>query len=496
MRKIYSILFVLASLLLISSCNQDDSFKNAKSSSKSKKLKIWRFPVNQVLEQVPTVNRKITELKSKAINSRLTSSLYDFSIDENEVQVIFGINYTQYTFIVLRDDTTNNTLENYICKVFDNGVVQQFLITYPQVSNQNGIVYELNNPTMITINDQSMVVGNQSRGFGEGCVPSFTETTWSYQCIDIACSDGGHQVGNNDCRCGITADCTPAHTECSWISSTVWHYNCPSGGGDTGGDGDLDLGQGGGSSGNNDDSNDDEVVTVPFDDSRARAKECEKINNILNFVTNASTNETYRDKLISLSSHVTNNQNEYGVYLNSNDIVGYPTPDYTLKFLKTISYKAMSHTHNDDTEGKYSVFSFKDLIGISELLHLNKIITTEFVATLSTFKGTHYVLTISDVDKFKNFFYSHNNIAGSTGFNFWKNNWEKLEKINEKYYNGKTPLIKQNDTNNDTVLGHFLDMMNEADLGISLYKSNANFNSFTRVIKDKTTGLIKEDICN
>jgi hypothetical protein len=496
MRKIIGISTVLISLFLFS-CQDDDIGKVETNSNESKKLNIWRFPVEQVLKHKPNIKKQLDNLKTLKTQAKLTSSTYEFSIEETDAQVIFDDNYTQYTFKVQRENPNDNVLENYICKVFNNGEVQQFLISYPYIENENGIVYDTQNITMQPITDNSLIINSLNARIG--CVPEFVSVFETYECENVPCSGGGssgtHNVGD-DCECGVTVNCIPAHTECNWVTTVVWGYNCPNGGIDGSTNDGSDLPQGGNSSTDNTTNPDDEIVTVPFDDTRAKAKECEKISNLLNFETNANTNETYRDKIVNLATQVNDTLNEKGLYLNSNNLVGYPNPGFTVKFLKSISYKAMSHTHNDDPEGKYSVFSFNDLISISELLNLNKINSTEFVATLSTSKGTHFALTISDVTKFKAFFYSHNNDAGSAGFNYWKTNWENLERINEKYYNGKTPLIKQNDTDNEAVLEHFLDMMNEADLGISLYKTNANFDSYTRVIKDKTTGEIKEDTCN
>lgn len=67
-------------------------------------------------------------------------------------------------------------------------------------------------------------------------------------------------------------------------------------------------------------------------------------------------------------------------------------------------------------------------------MHNNKIETGNFVATLSTSKGTHYTLTISAPAKFKKFFYYWNNNATSANMNEFMDSFNKAERLHDIYY--------------------------------------------------------------
>ena len=168
MRKIIGISTVLISLFLFS-CQDDDIGKVETNSNESRKLNIWRFPVEQVLKHKPNIKKQLDNLKTLKTQAKLTSSTYAFSIEETDAQVIFDDNYTQYTFKVQRENPNDNVLENYICKVFNNGEVQQFLISYPYIENENGIVYDTQNITMQPITDNSLIINSLNARIG--CVP-------------------------------------------------------------------------------------------------------------------------------------------------------------------------------------------------------------------------------------------------------------------------------------------------------------------------------------
>jgi hypothetical protein len=75
---------------------------------------------------------------------------------------------------------------------------------------------------------------------------------------------------------------------------------------------------------------------------------------------------------------------------------------------------------------------------------------------------------------------------------------QNLHKINKKYYQGdgiNDPLIQKTDTDNTRVLGYFLDFINEADIGITLFETNASFNSFIKLDKQPNGPIVKTP-CN
>ena len=124
----------------------------------------------------------------------------------------------------------------------------------------------------------------------------------------------------------------------------------------------------------------------------------------------------------------------------------------------------------------------------------DKIDSEQFVAFLITADGTSFVLTIDNPDKFKKFF------ALSYEPNFDLSIAEKRVSEAKKYYGlldpDPNPIIKEN--NLDTVADEkaFLDILQNNDLGLSLFEVNPTFTAFDKVSHDKTTGIINKQPCN
>ena len=156
-------------------------------------------------------------------------------------------------------------------------------------------------------------------------------------------------------------------------------------------------------------------------------------------------------------------------------------------------YKSFSHIHSDIPPGTYSIFSIQDLRAISVLNYHGQIKSKDFVSILGTLKGTYYALIISDIKKFEDYFYYENYKGdGSPADNAkWFNSINKSLALEAKYFSGKDPLIKETDTENDNVLEMFLDFIKEADLGVSIFKTDSDLESFTKVEKDH-----QPTICN
>lgn len=497
---------VISVLFLFYSC-QDDEITNSESLASSKKINLWRFPAEQVFRNKPNVKSKIDRLKKENLQARLTSSVYDFSIEENEVQVIFGENYTQYTFEVSRNNTNNDILENYICKVFNDGTINQFLVTYPKsIDSQGNIHFDATNSSINLIDDQDLIVSQRTNrtGFPSGCVPELINESWDYVCENIPCTGYGHTVGQ-DCDCGVTTDCEVAHTECSWVQTMV--YGCGGGGGtgdDSSNDG-SDLPQGGNSSTENDNT-EDEITTVPFDDTRARAKECEKIKNFLD------NNSNFKNELLSLNQDLNNN---YEVSISKFETITTIVRDQGLpnepevRILRTPSkdYEAFAHTHYEDpitpNGDTYSVFSTDDLEVIAEIINGGYAVD-DFVIFLSTGKGTYYAMTINDKNKFLSFFYTFLNpsLPSTSDYNVLRNYLDKQKKykgLKEKYFTNENedPLITKENSSNNVVLSHFLNYLKEADMGVNMFKSNSNFDTFDKVSYDNSSiDNIKIQPCN
>ncbi len=157
---------------------------------------------------------------------------------------------------------------------------------------------------------------------------------------------------------------------------------------------------------------------------------------------------------------------------------------------------AFAHIHANTTDGTYSVFSFSDIRRFSRALHKGDIKSNDFVAFLATKKGTYFALTINNSSKLLDFFYYWNN-ENLTGADALKGlESERIADIFQReYYRKEDALIQPNDPENEDVLGYFLNFLTEADFGITLFETDANFNEFSKVSK-ANYGDVDRDPCN
>jgi hypothetical protein len=156
----------------------------------------------------------------------------------------------------------------------------------------------------------------------------------------------------------------------------------------------------------------------------------------------------------------------------------------------------MAHTHNSPATDTYSIFSWSDLEAFALLLKLGKIDANNFTAFLATADGTYYALTIENTQNFLQFFalkedpLFDNNIA--------------LKRVDQaKKYFGELASFNDNinpiiDYDTDPLDDEkaFLDLLQENNLGLSLFESNATFTTFEKVTHNKTTGNIDKTPCN
>jgi putative chitinase len=224
-------------------------------STKQGKLNLWVVPGEKAFNESKKLRERVTSLKRKNTAARLTSTIYNFSIEEEHVQIIIGDDYTQYTFNVERENPTPNLLENYVCKIYTDGEVFQYLMGYPYSIGQNGISYQMQNSTIQVISDENIVVTTAGRGFPPGCVPEFLYEVLTYECTNYPCTGDGHTI-HQSCDCDDIT-CNRAYTNCSWVT-TAFYGGC-------GGDGGFTPPAGGGSTNPDTTTPTDPVVTVPFE---------------------------------------------------------------------------------------------------------------------------------------------------------------------------------------------------------------------------------------
>lgn len=225
-------------------------------------------------------------------------------------------------------------------------------------------------------------------------------------------------------------------------------------------------------------------------------KECKKINDHMNGLYDL------RDKLADLATKV-NETNERGFgmspYGNVNEFNNnLPNGDIEFTTGPGMVYNVISHTH---TAGKLSVFSFDDLVSIARWIRGGYISdqTNNLIVTLSTQKGTHYVLTINDMTKFKDFFFYKTNYYGAlseTDQPKYSASEAKGYELNRKYYHVDNNRIMPDESDNEKTLMEFLKFMNEANLGVSLFETDASFQSFTELSLSFFGSKVVRDECN
>src|SRR5690606_3365090 len=125
---------------------------------------------------------------------------------EQEVQIIFGSNYTQYTFKIERPEGDGLLLENYIYKMFNDGTEYEYIAAYPVIITENGVSYDAANATISLLDEATNLSKPNCRNAGQGCELELVSETWHYECINIPCDDGDHDFGDDSCECGISVD--------------------------------------------------------------------------------------------------------------------------------------------------------------------------------------------------------------------------------------------------------------------------------------------------
>lgn len=150
----------------------------------------------------------------------------------------------------------------------------------------------------------------------------------------------------------------------------------------------------------------------------------------------------------------------------------------------------------------YSIFSYNDLRLFSNLIHNGKLQSSNFVAYLTTAKGTNYALTIKNSSKLQDFFFYINEEDNDQNVVKKFNSLKNALSLKNKYFMGITdengvniaPLIKESSTNNEYVLRNFLEFLDEADLGILISETDENFEN-PKMLKLINNTVTREE-CN
>lgn len=485
--------------LIFTNCQKDDIQFNEEKTSFLKGLSHRSF---SSIKDIPIVNQKTSRfIKAKNEFNRINADSITFTIDTTAVQVIESDAYISYTFKANMFNEVENKLHNYVLTLFNDETVNQLLVTYPILEDNNDLIYDFNNTTAEAIDGDILLYAR-----GDGCQGLYDVDTWNPNggtCIDYDCTAGGnHSPGDN---------CNGDENEQPYtICTGAWVSHCASGSGNGGNTGtdedDFQLGGGGSTNSPNDQEDEEPIAVVPYDETFGLRRECNKITNYLD---NNTIN--FRQQLVLLAATVNENyENSIAVSSDNSQLVQSGTVGSggtNIPTNPTLQYATIAHTHDAfglDPDGDgvgtgtYSVFSFEDLKTLAEILYNNKLNSGTFVAFLTTNKGTRYALTINNSTKFLDLFYSvnENNPTTEVEKTKWQNSYSKLSDLKWEYYNPKNTdcKIKTTDNDNETVLEHFLSFLEQGDAGVTIFEANTTFDSFDRV---KLTDLgVKRLPCN
>jgi len=231
---------------------------------------------------------------------------------------------------------------------------------------------------------------------------------------------------------------------------------------------------------------DDNDVGVLF---RVR-KECKKIKNTLN--NNASFREVMLEQVTKLNDSIEWSAIKFKDIDNIHISSGTSSNQAAARVLDEVqapaNYVLFFHTHYEDPntlqQDTFSVFSMQDLFMMARLAKHNKL-EDDFVALLATGKGTYYALTIPNAQKLIDFYeplFGGLPITSSPSEIIAYNDARsKLNNLSQKFYDKNTGIIKESNTNNGFILGAFLDFLDQADMGVSLFKTDSTFTNFTNV---------------
>lgn len=228
-----------------------------------------------------------------------------------------------------------------------------------------------------------------------------------------------------------------------------------------------------------------------------KEKDCAAIKAPLNSVDPNSPERRFLNeiKLLAAQASMLQNEASVGLHKNHNNLTNHSgtANNAQTQMLENppAKYVAYFHLHNNAPGGTYSVFSFDDLKGFAYQLRDDNIDSGEFVAYLSTHHGTHYALRIKNVRDFKKFFsvVFPEPVPSANSTTFEINTYQQRKKIlatkyidtRDKYYKGATPIINQIETDALLQQRQFLEFLNEADMGVDLYQTDANFSSFDKL---------------
>lgn len=388
---------LLVVLLTFVSCQQDDVYMNDSNALSKGSSRVITY---SELRTMPKAIAVLENLKKKERQKSVYNERYDFTVDTTSIALFEIGDYHSLTFTISRDNMEEGIVENLVLNWEPYDDYKSFLTKYTLTESEIEKV-ELNEPIDLT---------------GKEALTHLTE--FSAKSI---LKSGGNQPNlvqiDGDCFIVTYVRKTSYSDIPGQLEESVWEEvleptPCPEENSDYSytlypNAGGLYIpilnvpnpqpyipvpGLSGGTSGSGGHNSPyNPVITKPR--VIANQAQCKKIKNALDI-------NNFRQEVVNLAGMVNDPVNENGAGLDrfGNAVpfppgpeIQVPVPISTPMFPN--GYVVVSHTHN---VGKLSVFSFSDFEAIVKLLVLDKINTDTFVATVSTQKGTHYALTISN----------------------------------------------------------------------------------------------------
>lgn len=480
--------FIMACFMFYKCLPVEDDFLQQTIQNKDK-LDVQIVSWQHFMELNDELYKKIEMLrKPEILEKNLTSNTYDFWIDESEVQIIHFQNYSTYVFKVQRTEKSDGVLENYLLKRYSDNKYEQYLIKYYyQMNGEGERIYDLNKFDFSRIDDESLL-------FSRECVPHFeSELVMSCVTYTNCTGPGNHEPGDDNCTCETLHPCYRAGTTVCDITEVFTFVDCPYGGGQDPVDPPNDGSGGGtgGATGGSDSSveGDASTTTTPFDNL---INDCSKVKNFID--TNLSFKAVIQQQALDYKSgKVEISALKYNRSNNIQVDMGTPAkPEIKVTYdVSTNTIQAFSHVHYEDpaTPGgdTYSVFSPDDLLALAQLSRAGAL-DPNFTAYLATGKDTYYALSIADAQKLEDFFRTKLEAPPNTGviadLNEYYDNLSKFTRIHDKYFHKDKGIISKDNASTDYTLGAFMAFLEEADVGINLYQTEATFSTFTKVSRN------------
>lgn len=497
-------------------CQKDDDLKATEYNQEKSQFKI-SYVGKAEIENNNLLNSKLNELttdikkaKINTQNKTVYSSEYDFYINTDYATYLENddASYHSYTFNIIRSEEING-IENLVFSINSDNSYNTSIVKYNVSSSEKELIFDghyidlTNKISSIAIENNFNMVDIFSKADGD---PVCISTDW--QAGNECPYAPGHTVSNfindNGSICSWVQAGNTLYAG-SYVSSVVPCFNGFSGGdginntGNNSPNGTSSNGTNGQTSNGGSNSNGTVITSTTGpcrgdDCPQHLDEECLKITQLFqDYPTLINALQTNKDQTDLLQ--------ERGVYAVDTATIPQNPPIGQSGEVELDApngkYVCFSHTHNSPANSTYSVPSWSDIVdGLVPLVKLDRLDSTRFVGFLFTADGTSYAFTINNINTFNKFWAR----PGELSFNMTQFN-ERVD-LMRKYFTGipgvnpKPPLIQENSTDTVSDLKHFLDFINDKDMGMTFFEESDNFTTFKKLTHNKTTNVVDKNPCN